>query len=273
MVLTPKPLYIGHTLPQIKLLKDTIPSWVKVVSKQNDGFKILAEPPLPSGQVLKKYKLSIVKRDSRVLVSESSVGTNLPSCCPERHINSDGTFCIGYNIGQSINGPANAQNWWEALLKHLCCQYLADRQKTWPVGQGLSHGDAALVQMKMEKLAKPLGWFAEVQLALVNKGWLGGDLPRERNNSGQLVNGRSVCPRGCHHQHFPFPKFGCGKDICPVTCPKQHNNVLRKPCPNSEIVTQLVLLEKKRRKKERAFFESYEGVVCCGSMKHCPLKS
>lgn len=250
------------------------PEWAIIKQISNTVIEAEITPPLASGFAPDTYILLIENVEKGVKVSEKILGEKLPVFCPERHINEDGSLCIGYEAGKNINSIGDARRWWGDLLEHFNCQYTAKRSGSWPLGKGLSHGDAAKIQFKMEEIAKPLGWYSEVEVGLFrNKGWLAGRLPKERGTSRQIVNGRLPCPRGCEYQHYPHKKFDCGNELCPQSCKKQHNSILRTDCPNKEAVTKLVLLETARREYEKTYIESLALKDCCGTMKNCPFKT
>lgn len=155
-------------------------------------------------------------------MAEVAVGAQLPAYCPERHVNPDGSFCLGLSAGD-IESADEATKWWEQLQEFLRCQAIARSRGKWPPGRELAHGDAALYQLKMEEIAKERGWLHEVQDAHAHKeGWLAGELPRERKHSGMLVNQRAACPRGCLKKGYP---------------------ILRRDCPHRDVIFRLVQLE------------------------------
>lgn len=236
---------------------------------------VTATPFMESGQPDTTYDLVILEQERiGVCVSEQRIGDKLPAFCMERHINLDGTFCIGLDTGKSILSPQEGEHWWDALLEHFRCQYVARRKRFWPLGKGLSHGDAAEVQIQMEETAIPLGWAQEIEEGIFRKeGWLSGKLPKVRQQAEMLLNQRSECPRGCNYRHFPTTKYGCDKTPCSQGCKKRHKPILKCDCPNREAIYKLVLLEMKRRVLEEKYFDFIKRKTkCCGSMKNCPLR-
>jgi hypothetical protein len=55
-------------------------------------------------------------------VGETIAGQMLPRACPERHIKSDATFCLGLRAGENVDTPEDAANWWGKLHVFLTCQ-------------------------------------------------------------------------------------------------------------------------------------------------------
>jgi hypothetical protein len=48
------------------------------------------------------FELRVLQLSEEIWVFERPVGEMLPACCPERHINPGGSFCIGLNAGKGI---------------------------------------------------------------------------------------------------------------------------------------------------------------------------
>lgn len=149
---------------------------------------------------------------------------------------------------------SEAQKWWTLLGEYLGCQQIADKYRRWPPEYGLSHGDAAQYQIKMEDIAVGLGWESEVLAATAfGDGWLGGKLPRIRKGTEMLVNQRDLCPRSCDCKKAPL---------------------LRRNCPRRDEVARLVMLERMRRKEEADFIAGFskKNFTCCETMEKCPLR-
>lgn len=240
----------------LALLRANAPAWVEFLNAA-DTLHIKVQPTDSDGLRIKSYELLIQSYGDVVTVRENNLGQSLPEACPERHINPDGSFCLGLAVG-SITSNNLATEWWSKLAKFLECQQKADKYGYWPPGLSLSHGDAAQQQLEMETLAANVdGLLEEVTHAISYKdNWLAGELPSERYNNrrgtGMFVNQLSPCPRGCK---------------------KSGKEVLRRNCPHKKIIFELVELEKKRRLNEAEVFSSLTkaGKKCCGSMKSCPL--
>ncbi|PCI43407.1 MAG: hypothetical protein COB49_12285 [Alphaproteobacteria bacterium] len=236
---------------------------------------VTATPFMESGQPDTTYDLVILEQERiGVCVSEQSIGDKLPAFCMERHINLDGTFCIGLDAGRSILSSQDGEHWWNAILEHFRCQYIARRKGFWPLKKGLSHGDAADVQIRMEELSNPLGWAQEIEEGIFRKkGWLGEHLPKINQQTNMLMNQRTGCPRSCYYRHFPKAKYGCDQAPFSTRCEKRHKPILKCNCPNREAIYKLVLLEMNRRELEEKYFDIVKRKAkCCGSMKNCPLR-
>lgn len=259
----------------IDQLNSVVPSWATVANRIGTYLHVSACAPMPSGAFGRTYELVIQSsKDNSARVSESSAQALLPTCCLERHINSDGTFCLHLNSNKPILNSDSAINWWNSLRDYLNHQDYSSKRRKWPIHAQLSHGDAALVQLRMEELAEPLGWKQEVLTSIFRgKGWLANDLPRPNKDNSKLVNARGPCPRGCRIKHHPFRRQACQRVDCAPSCKKQHPPILRVKCPNRTVVEKLVLLEHLRRKREESVVAGLraKGVQCCRTMDDCPL--
>lgn len=256
-------------------LKNTCPAWASITKSKPTKLNVSAVAQLPSGSAGRSYELLIeLKAEDQIAVVEKD-GGHLPRCCVERHINPDASFCLHLNSTEAIRSDWAARLWWHSLGKFLSHQDYADRRRKWPMLAQLSHGDAANMQIEMEKLAEPLGWKDEEVTAAIFRqhGWLGGKLPRLSKDKRKLVSARSPCPRGCTRKHHPYRKSSCEREDCAKGCRKAHKPILRADCPNREVVESLVLLEHKRRAEEASFFKSLrkKKITCCGTMDNCPL--
>lgn len=97
--------------------------------------------------------------DEEYLVARELVPTLLPASCPQRHINFDGTFCIGWSGVQNMKvlDPDSAGKWWCDVFAFLKKQRRATKSRQWP-GEEWAHGhSAAASQLIVEDAAKNLG--------------------------------------------------------------------------------------------------------------------
>jgi hypothetical protein len=104
------------------------------------------------------YSLQVVSiKGGRVAVREQPAA-KLPRCCPDRHINRDGTFCLNWDEANPLPvlDEASARRWWNYLIQFLRCQEVASVLRKW-VCPGYAHGDAAKHQRDAETAAARLG--------------------------------------------------------------------------------------------------------------------
>jgi hypothetical protein len=68
--------------------------------------------------------------------AREAVPIHLPSFCPDRHINHNGSFCLFWRAVDDIEitGPGAARVWLETLVRFLQLQLRAARLRRWPDG-------------------------------------------------------------------------------------------------------------------------------------------
>lgn len=205
-----------------------------------------------SGAFTRVFELRLVQDMQQVAVFERPVGRTLPACCPERHINPDGSFCIGLRAGEGIN-EENASAWWEKLHVFILCQETAAETGFWPGEAQLSHGEAGEIELAAERAADHLGLRSVYREAVAfGTGSIATGLAKINEKTGLLRNGRSAC-------------------ICGRT--DRHKRVLlRRECHRSGLGCP-VILEHRRRIKVNEYWRGLRGQACCGSMRECPLRT
>ncbi len=256
-------------------LLQNVPEWASTEGREERRATVLASPSGTRAMFADGFWLSLeISKHGGVAVSEVEHKRQLPQFCLERHINPDHTFCVYFGSEYPLDNNEAAKMWWSYLGVYLRNQGYAKKRGVWPLGSGLSHGDAAHVQVEMEALAKPLGWEEDLWGAMFRgKGWLAENLPRLSGDGRRVVNVRTPCPRGCRWKHKLLRKKSCVTDKCNSGCNRLHKPVLRADCPNREVIEELVLREHARRRIESELIDSIrrDGRRCCGSMRHCPL--
>lgn len=234
---------------QLQLLADQCPAWATVVQ----AGKTLAASvwAVPSGKPFGPIALSITAVSGTITVKETAAPTRWPVACPERHVNHDGTFCIGEGAINCPHTSGDAELWWEALGKFVVGQRYADTHRTWLYPRSLHHGRASHHQRELERLAGGSIFEDEVESALhAQTGWLAREIPRVHKSGSRLVNLRAPCPRGCTRRGRP---------------------VLRRKCKQRQLIFEIVREERRRRKAEADFWASFPRKECCGTMDGCPL--
>jgi hypothetical protein len=232
-------------------------------------LKIIARVPRASGAV-SEFHLVAEADGAAVDVREDGASLRrLPSFCPERHINFNGTFCLFWREGENIpvHDLDSARRWFGTLIKFLYAQFYAERRRKWPVGAGRAHGNAARHQVRAEAIAAEFGddllsnlvaGRLTVQKQKLSTGGTSLRLLRDgkrlfamREHSG-VVNLRSPCPCGGQKNGRPLLRRRCGK----------HATLA------AELVRELIAMEE----AERAFWTSLpSNARCCSTMQACPL--
>lgn len=244
-----------YLVPPINLLRKACPPWFAITDVEPGEFRGVASPFVAGAASALSLRLRIAELDRIVMVAEAVVGTDLPTCCPDRHVNTDGTFCIGIDAGNAIVSPDTAAVWWDQLAQYIRLQRVAQRTGMWPVRQGLAHGDAGQHQIAAREAAAELGieeqYFETLEGA---EAWFVAGFPKLDKSEMRLLNQRLPCPMGC---------VGKGKRI------------LRIDCCNSQAVVSLLREERLRRKLEAEFWKRLKehGIQCCRTLRNCPLAS
>jgi len=247
----------------LQYLIDAQPNWVAVQRKPENRIEILAQPPIEeSGLLCREYNLALTAKASTVSVNEIGSDKKLPTACPCRHLNDDGSFCLGFNGGIKIDSQS-ANDWWEHLSQFLQFQEVAEKSKIWPpyidkygkVFPELSHGVAAEYQLKAEKYSKKLGFDEKYAYTLIERkpisNWLPINKTRNHNQKSPLKNGRLPCP------------FGCKKKGQPI---------LRRNCCKNDILKKFLEAEADRQVEAKKFVENYGANNCNLDMRYCEFK-
>lgn len=224
--------------------------------------------PMPDGRS-PIYSITAELSGSIVSARESAP-TRLPAFCPDRHINENSTFCLGWAKVDpfEVMSQDGAWTWWARLLKFLRLQERAARLGRWPDHRAWAHGDAAIHQLLAEKAAVRLGptyieHLAQNRISVARRGngaqgsglrimadgtWLYSiweDAARAVN-----LRRRCICEAGTGHRP----------------------TVLRNCRDHAEAAVELALAVRDREREERRFWMGFEGKLCCGTMKNCPLR-
>jgi len=177
----------------------------------------------------------------------------LPTFCPDRHINSNGTFCLGLRAGHLVENTRTASEWWGKLLVFLNYQETAHETRTWPDYAQLSHGEeAAEIQLDAEDLARDLGVHEEYADAVRgNENAIATLARRVDLKTMHLRNGRAACV--------------CGR------IDKRGRPFLRRQCWKAGVKC-LPVLERRRLEAVSSFWATFGDTPCCGTMDGCLLR-
>jgi hypothetical protein len=196
------------------------------------------------------FELRLLHLGDAVTVSEREIGSTLPACCPERHINPDGSFCTGLRAGEGISAETA---WWDKLHAFALCQETAAETGFWPSEAQLSHGEAGEVELAAENAADQLGLRAAYREAVAfDTGLIASGLSKVDAQTGMLRNGRSACV--------------CGRTD------RRRRILLRRDCHRSGLGCPIALEYRRRVMVERYWRGLRDHVTCCGTMLECPLR-
>ncbi len=235
-------------------LQVTRPSWLTIASQSLAEIQCNAVVQTPAAADDLKLDLTISVNLRGIVVGETVAGTVFPRACPERHINDDGTFCLGLNVERIVTTTDAANVWWGLLARFLKLQRTAMRTGIWPVRQALSHGQAGHHHQVALAAAKELGIEDQFYEMIAGRpAWFSSRFAQVGPSGSCLVNGRSPCPMGC-----------TGRRGRPI---------LRRDCCKRQAVITLVTAERQRREAEELFWAEKKSnkMICCGTMKKCPL--
>lgn len=235
----------------IELIREVAPNWVAIESQTLERLSFSAIIRRAGDVSSRDYKLEArAPSQSSLSLREQSQSKMLPTYCPERHINDDGSFCLGFEAGKNIETIADATMWWKKVEAFLECQETAHNTGCWPKEIQISHGKAGAIQIQAEGLAEELRMGRDLGEAI----HLGrGPIARASASllrKGKIPNSRSACV--------------CGR--------KKTNGtpLLRRDC---KILSDecLVHIEAKRISASNSYDKSIEKKHCCGSIASCSL--
>lgn len=229
------------------------PNWVAVQRRIGSEARLVASPFRASQALTRAYELGVEVKSNRVHVREKSDRPLLPYFCPQRHLNPDGTFCLGLNAGGQLEDQQTARAWWDKLLVFLTCQDTAFETRDWPKTVEISHGAAGITEVAAENIAESLGLLEEYQRAVYEDAGIVAEAVRRINKlTGRLRNARARCLCGYRN--------------------KKGRLKLRREC-TADGDACLPVIEAKRRREEIEFWSHLKGKYkCCETMDDCPLR-
>jgi hypothetical protein len=223
-----------------------------------------------SDQRTQVFFLTLTAKDSFVSAQEKKISV-LPAFCPERHINRDGTFCIGWGGIEELRivDESSARNWWEKLIQFLRAQRRAVKKRVWP-GETWAHGGAAPFQYEAEQYALKLGQ-AFIEKLKANKL----HVKRKINLSG---NGSAfkfyIDGKLSYSVWEKYARVANTRQPCICYLPKGKRRKRMRSCEDHTIAAaNLVISLWNFQLKEQEFWGSFKDKECCGTMNNCPLAS
>lgn len=224
-------------------------------------------PPSPSGAPVAELILEISRMADTVTVRERDPIV-LPAFCAERHINTDGSFCLywGEVEPSAITSTGDAEAWWGKVLTFILRQRSAAALRRWPgKADARAHGStAARFQALAEENATALGprfltSLRDNRLRVKKRGPDRIALTRDgRRMFTVLKNGKRVMTlrQRCkcdEAESLRLPIASCGN----------HRREL----------AELVINLEGWKRSETAFYDYLRSVnqACCGTMDDCPL--
>jgi len=236
----------------IEFLLLNCPTWASVITREDQEIAINAQPARSSGKLTRLFRILIFEDRATHNIRAKEIAPNsLPKFCPERHINSDATFCLTIEA-TTVRDVADANAWWKKLELFLTLQETASSTGIWPDYAQMAHGEAGNTQLELEKICNELGYLVELKESLRSRsGRIFDSAKLIRKKGERLRNGRAECP-------------------CRRKC-KSGSLLLRRECERLQVDCPAKLMHK-FIKAEQAFWRRIKGNECCGTMENCQLR-
>ena len=256
---------------------ERLPDWLVIVDKTDLPTSVIVRTD-DIGGAIGQVDLLLKTAPQEPYVEELDSKTKqLPDFCFERHIMPDRSFCLGHIEGdQKLD---NVDAFWCKLRAFLKNQDYATRHRVWPIEQGMSHSETS---MRAQKLIEDMIRSDEELLqdwllsAFRGRGWISAVAHRGRDKPELTLTKRQACPRGCSKLNPSHAgcKLGPSKNLSLTG--KKDCPVLIGECKDAELISNILTLEHIRFSSDRLLHEAIlqspqESIVCCGSMKTCPI--
>jgi hypothetical protein len=241
---------------------------ITVVSRDGEyaTFEVPVSPPSGRLQVFR------VRATGAHSPAAREVEGLLPSFCPERHINHDGTFCLGWgdDAAPAVVDVDSAEVWWGLVLDFLRLQMRAARARKW-TGPGWAHGSAAVHQLAAEKAAEKLGAdvLDDLRQRRIQVNWAKRRVPA----GGQILKVRR---RGRDWYSIWESARRVVNKQRPCVCAAgsiQHHRRLRNCRDHAEQAYELANSLLLWGEAEERFWTHFKGASCCGTLADCPLRA
>lgn len=229
----------------------------KLLRRRGSTLLVSLQVLRPGGQSI-PFVLEIEAGNREPKVREQSP-TQLPSFCPERHINAGGWFCLNFPQAEPLNvhDADTADEWWRRVWKFLTHQFSAARLRRWPTNTAWAHGTAATYQERAEACAAELG---------LERALRAGDLKIIRRRGSRFL--------GVHEgKRRRYSTWIVDKRVATLRqpCLCGSGRVLRSCGDHAKRAVELAFAIEAWRKEEAAFWLSMKGRTCCGTMDNCPI--
>jgi hypothetical protein len=237
------------------------------IDRESGSIRVSLPVPLSDGRQ-PVFVLDVTFTGASVSAREA-VPTHLPSYCPHRHINGNGSLCLFWRAIDDIeiDGPEAARAWLETLVRFLQLQFRAARLRRWPDGHGRAHGCAVIHQHRAEAAAERLGEpfatdMAEGRLTTSRKGGSAQGTAIQVLKDGRRLFSVWERSRRAVNQRAPC--------LCPAGSGRRR--VVLKSCGDYAAAAADLALELNEMViAEERFWKSAMGSPCCGTIDGCPL--
>lgn len=252
-----------------ELLQAVAPSLnIALVKRDVDAATFDVPVDAPSG----RQQVFRVRTDARRVPSAREVDGVLPSFCPQRHINPDGSFCLGWgeDAAPEVVDEQTAEAWWGRVLAFLRLQMRAKKARKW-TGPEWAHGSAAVYQLAAERAAAGLGEdvLDDLRARRICVEWL-----RRRTPIGGRI--LKVTRRGRDWYLVWERANRVVNKQQPCACSRgsiRHHRRLRNCGDHAQHAYDLAKALLLWSEAEKQFWETFKGAQCCGTIEDCPLRS
>ena len=251
----------------LDLIEQAAPDFGGSCARITDSSSLLDLPiQLVDGRVL-QYRLLLQQNGEQLSVREETP-VHLPAFCPERHINFGGTFCLYFQEASTltVTDSTSAVIWLETLYKYLKLQERARVQRKWPNADAWAHGGAAHHQLRALKAASALN--RNIAAAVAGNQV---HLTRRRSNDRPILE---IWIHGVH-AYSVWEKYKrvinqtkrCFCGTSGLRRPKR----LRRCIDHARQASELALAMRDWEAEEKCYWDSMQGLTCCGTCDSCPL--
>ncbi|HFJ9613185.1 MULTISPECIES: E2 domain-containing protein [Stenotrophomonas] len=251
-----------------ELLQSVAPEYGATLHRAAGGGRAEISITRPGGAVL-MFTLAITIAGVNVAAREAPGHDQLPKFCPDRHINPDGSFCLGWGEDKPgrIIDDAAARQWWSTVYRFLAQQIIANVRRVFPGAEnGRAHGDAARHQAIAEQAAECLGpeFRAAAQAGLfeVRKDERPGKHRLELWRSSRLLARVSLRSEALLSEKLTCP-CGCKPERTIAEC-----------AGHAQALATFVLERHRCAVADRAFLDqcAAAGTTCCGTLETCGIR-
>lgn len=146
-------------MSSISYLKAVAHEFRATVTSESENAFCAAIEIIRGGGETETFHLRFVEAGDQIDVFESDP-RRLPAACLERHIQSDGSFCLNYADAEpsKVHDLESARRFWSRVDRYLRVQLTAGELRRWPAqSNARAHGLAAEPQARAERIAAQLG--------------------------------------------------------------------------------------------------------------------
>lgn len=233
---------------------------------KNDELLLNFDLQLSDGSLI-PYEI-LARIGDNAVTAQEYMPKQLPAYCPERHINSNGTFCMYWAGDNDLNvvDEQSAIVWWETLFQFLKLQVRAQKREEWPNNNYWAHGEAAFFQKMAYEAASNLG---ENFLELLKKKLLKAEFFKRNAGNGNFLR---VYLQDKHYYTvwLDHKKTACLKQVC--ICSKKGNVCFKRCGDHAQFAFDLAVNLYEWDRAEKKFWDGYKHKECCGTIKECPLR-